>query len=44
MVLWVYDVNPRAAAFYRRYGFTGTGRTEVFEKDARRLHLMTLDL
>jgi GNAT superfamily N-acetyltransferase len=44
MVLWVYDVNPRAAAFYRRYGFADTGRTEVFEKDPRELHLMTLTL
>lgn len=44
MVLWVYEVNPRAAAFYRRYGFADTGRTEVFEKDPRELHLMTLTL
>jgi GNAT superfamily N-acetyltransferase len=44
MVLWVYDVNPRAAAFYRRYGFADTGRTEVFDKDPRELHLMTLTL
>ncbi len=44
MVLWVYNVNPRAAAFYRRYGFAETGRTQVFEKDERKLHLMTLEL
>lgn len=44
MVLWVYDVNPRAAAFYRRYGFKATGRTDYFRGDPRQLHLMTLDL
>jgi GNAT superfamily N-acetyltransferase len=44
MVLWVYDVNPRAAAFYRRYGFLPTGRTETFGDDPRLLHMMTLDL
>lgn len=44
MVLWVYDVNPRAAAFYRRYGFEPTGRTEVFGDDPRKLHLMTMTL
>ncbi len=44
MVLWVYDGNPRAAAFYRRYGFTGTGRTETFDNDPRKISLMTMDL
>ena len=44
MVLWVYDVNPRAAAFYRRYGFEPTGRTEVFGDDPRKAQLMTLAL
>jgi GNAT superfamily N-acetyltransferase len=42
MVLWVYDVNPRAAAFYRRYGFVDTGRTDTFDEDPRVLHLMSL--
>ena len=44
MVLWVYDVNPRAAAFYRRYGFEPTGRTEVFGDDPRKAQLMALTL
>ena len=44
MVLWVYDVNPRAAAFYRRYGFEPTGRTEVFHRDPRKAQLMTMTL
>jgi GNAT superfamily N-acetyltransferase len=44
LVLWVYDVNPRAAAFYRRYGFVPTGRAETFHDDPRVLRLLTLDL
>jgi ribosomal protein S18 acetylase RimI-like enzyme len=40
----VYDVNPRAAAFYRRYGFVPTGRAETFHDDPRVLRLLTLDL
>lgn len=44
MVLWVYDVNPRAAAFYLRYGFEPTGLTEVFGDDPRKARLMTMNL
>ena len=43
-MLWVYDAAPRAAAFYRRSGFTPTGRTEVFRDDGRPLHLMSMQL
>jgi len=44
LVLWVYDENPRAGAFYRRYGFLHTDRTETFGEVPRKLHGMTLDL
>jgi GNAT superfamily N-acetyltransferase len=44
LLLWVYDAAPRAAAFYRRAGFTPTGRTEVFRDDGRPLHLMSMQL
>jgi ribosomal protein S18 acetylase RimI-like enzyme len=44
LLLWVYDDAPRAAAFYRRAGFTATGRTEIFRDDGRRLSLMSMPL
>jgi ribosomal protein S18 acetylase RimI-like enzyme len=40
----VYDAAPRAAAFYRRVGFTPTGRVEVFRNDGRPLTLMSMAL
>jgi GNAT superfamily N-acetyltransferase len=44
LLLWVYAAAPRAAAFYRRAGFTPTGRTEVFRDDGRPLDLMSMAL
>ena len=44
LLLWVYDAAPRAAAFYRRAGFTPTGRVEVFRNDGRPLTLMSMAL
>ncbi|HEU4946886.1 MAG TPA: GNAT family N-acetyltransferase [Kribbella sp.] len=44
LLLWVYDAAPRAAAFYRRAGFTPTGRVEVFRNDGRPLNLMSQSL
>ncbi|HEY3479147.1 MAG TPA: GNAT family N-acetyltransferase [Streptomyces sp.] len=32
--LWVHQDNGRAEAFYRRFGFTRTGRSEVYRRDA----------
>ena len=31
--LYVHEHNPRAAAFYRRYGFTETGATMPYDLD-----------
>jgi GNAT superfamily N-acetyltransferase len=31
--LWVHQDNGRAEAFYRRFGFTRTGRTEAYRRD-----------
>ena len=31
--LYVHEHNPRAAAFYRRYGFTETGKTMPYDLD-----------
>jgi GNAT superfamily N-acetyltransferase len=44
LLLWVYDAAPRAAAFYRRAGFTPTGRTETFGHPNRLLTLMSQTL
>lgn len=44
LVLWVYDAAPRAAAFYRRFGFQPTGRREDFDGNGRWLSMMSLDL
>jgi GNAT superfamily N-acetyltransferase len=32
--LWVHEKNPRAQSFYRRLGFTPTGRTMASPLDA----------
>lgn len=44
LVLWVYDVTPRAGAFYRRVGFTETGITRTSDDDSRAMRLMTMTL
>lgn len=44
LLLWVYDAAPRAAAFYRRAGFTSTGRIETFDDPGRPLTLMVQTL
>lgn len=44
LVLWVYDVTPRAAAFYRRARFTETGITRTSDDDPRAMRLMTMTL
>lgn len=44
LLLWVYDDAPRAAAFYRKAGFTATGRAETFHDDTRPLTLMSLPI
>lgn len=44
LVLRVYDATPRAAAFYRRAGFTGTAQVGPTDDDRRTMQLMTLTL
>ena len=45
LVLWVFDDTPRAAAFYRRAGFTETGQMRTFESPTpRTLRLLCLTI
>jgi ribosomal protein S18 acetylase RimI-like enzyme len=37
--LYVHEHNPRAAAFYRRYGFTETGATMPYDLDPTTLEI-----
>ena len=37
--LHVHEHNPRAAAFYRRYGFTETGNTMPYDLDPRTVEI-----
>lgn len=44
LMLWVYDVSPRARRFYQRLGFATTGQRRTFGDDPRVVELLSTDL